>query len=175
MNCWRKIIKWLIAKRIEAIIYKNSKLKNHERTALYKKIIKMGNHCVIKSGCIITEPENIVMGDGVSVQHNCYLSGYGGLKIGNDVSIGAGTKIFTSKYPCSGYKEKEKAIKYVPLEESPVVIGNNVIMGANSIILGGVAIGDNVMIGAGSVVTKDIPSNSVYAGDPAKFIRRIEI
>ena len=48
-------------------------------------------------------------------------------------------------------------------------------MGANSIILGGVAIGDNVMIGAGSVVTKDIPSNSVYAGDPAKFIRRIEI
>lgn len=51
-----------------------------------------------------------------------------------------------------------------------VRIGNNVFIGANSIVLCNTRIGDNVIIGAGSVVTKDIPSNSVYAGNPATFV-----
>ena len=51
-----------------------------------------------------------------------------------------------------------------------VKIGNNVFIGANSIVLCNTRIGDNVIVGAGSVVTHDIPSNSVYAGNPAKFV-----
>lgn len=51
-----------------------------------------------------------------------------------------------------------------------VRIGNKVFIGARSVILPGVTIGDNVIIGAGSVVTKDVPDNTVYAGNPAKFI-----
>ena len=51
-----------------------------------------------------------------------------------------------------------------------VNIGNNVFVGAGTIILPGISIGDNVVIGAGSVVTKDIPSNSVAAGNPAGVI-----
>lgn len=53
---------------------------------------------------------------------------------------------------------------------SNVKIGNNVFLGAGSIVLMGVTIGDDVIIGAGSIVTKDIPSNSVTAGNPAKVI-----
>jgi maltose O-acetyltransferase len=49
-------------------------------------------------------------------------------------------------------------------------IGNNVFIGAGSIVMPGCKIGDNVIIGAGSIVTKDIPENSVYAGNPAKYI-----
>ena len=55
-----------------------------------------------------------------------------------------------------------------------VSIGNNVFVGAGSIILQNVNIGDNVIIGAGSIVSKDIPSNSVAAGNPAKIICSIE-
>lgn len=55
-----------------------------------------------------------------------------------------------------------------------VRIGNNVFVGAHTIILCNTRIGDNVIIGAGSVVTKDIPSNSVYAGNPAKFVCTFE-
>lgn len=55
-----------------------------------------------------------------------------------------------------------------------VKIGNNVFIGADSIVLCNTRIGDNVIIGAGSVVTKDIPSNSVYAGNPAKYICSFE-
>ena len=51
-----------------------------------------------------------------------------------------------------------------------VRIGSNVFIGANSIVLCDTRIGDNVIIGAGSVVTHDIPSNSVYAGNPARYI-----
>lgn len=53
------------------------------------------------------------------------------------------------------------------------VIGNNVTIGANYVIIGDITIGDNVLIGAGSVVVKDIPSNCVVAGVPAKVIRML--
>lgn len=55
-----------------------------------------------------------------------------------------------------------------------VNIGNNVFIGAESVVLPNVTIGDNVVIGANSTVTQDIPSNSVYAGNPAKYLSSIE-
>jgi acetyltransferase-like isoleucine patch superfamily enzyme len=55
-----------------------------------------------------------------------------------------------------------------------ILIGDNVFIGSNVIILPGVTVGSNVIIGAGSVVTKSIPANSVFAGNPARFIRTIE-
>ncbi len=54
-------------------------------------------------------------------------------------------------------------------------IGNNVIVGPNSVIIGPIIIGDNVIIGAGSVVVKDVLSNSVVAGNPARFIRKLNV
>ena len=53
------------------------------------------------------------------------------------------------------------------------IIGNNVIIFPNSVIIGKVSVGDNVIIGAGSIVTKDVPENSVIAGNPARFIKKI--
>lgn len=55
-----------------------------------------------------------------------------------------------------------------------IKVGSNVFFGNNCIILPGVTIGDNVVIGAGSVVTKDIPSNTVAAGVPARVIKTID-
>ncbi|QXP80830.1 serine acetyltransferase [Winogradskyella sp. HaHa_3_26] len=51
-------------------------------------------------------------------------------------------------------------------------IGNNVTVGANTVIIGEITIGDNVVVGAGSVVVKDVPSNCVVAGNPAKIINK---
>ena len=55
----------------------------------------------------------------------------------------------------------------------PIRIGNNVWIGAHSVVLPGVTIGDNVVIGAGSVVTKDLPSNVVAIGNPCKVLREV--
>lgn len=52
-------------------------------------------------------------------------------------------------------------------------IGNNVTLGMNCLILGGITVGDNVIVGAGSVVVKDVPSNCVVAGNPAKVIKEL--
>lgn len=54
------------------------------------------------------------------------------------------------------------------------VIGNNVTVGANVVIIGKISIGDNVIVGAGAVVVKDVPSNVVVAGNPAKVIKGLE-
>lgn len=170
-----RVMKKIILRRIAGMTYNVSNKAAEKRTDLYRKVMKIGKSCIIKSGCIITQPEKIVIGDGVSIQYNCYLSGKGGITIGNDVSLGNGTKIFTTEHPYKSDDGKEKnAFKYNKLECMPTVIGNNVITGADVIILAGVRIGDNVMIGAGSVVTKDVPQNSVYAGNPARLIKKIE-
>lgn len=55
-----------------------------------------------------------------------------------------------------------------------VTIGNNVFIGARSVVLCNTRIGDNVIVGAGSVVTHDLPGNGVYAGNPAKYICSIQ-
>ncbi len=59
-------------------------------------------------------------------------------------------------------------------EVGKIKIGNNVFLGAGTIITKSVTIGDNVIVGAGSIVTKDIPSNEIWAGVPARFIKKYE-
>ncbi|MGN1156769.1 MAG: acyltransferase, partial [Agathobacter sp.] len=56
---------------------------------------------------------------------------------------------------------------------APVKIGDNVWLGAGSTVLKGVAIGDNAAVGAMSLVTRDVEADSLYAGNPAKFIKKI--
>lgn len=90
-------------------------------------------------------------------QSHCWL-----ITIGNDVTLAP--KVHILAHDAS----TKKALGYTRL--GTVNIGNNVFVGASTTILPGVDVGDNVVIGAGSVVSRDIPSNSVVAGSPAKVI-----
>lgn len=63
--------------------------------------------------------------------------------------------------------------KYETIEESPVIIGEDVWIGCNCVIMKGVKIGNGSIIGAGSVVTKDIPAGVMAAGNPAKIIKKL--
>ncbi len=93
------------------------------------------------------------------------------VEIGDHVFIHRGTIILTHDWAswCFVYSHNE----FLP-SHGHVKIGNNVWMGENVTILKGVAIGDNVIIGLGSVVTKDIPSNSIAVGVPARVIGSYE-
>lgn len=93
------------------------------------------------------------------------------LKIGEYCKITTGVKILTHDYSRSVLRMKYGEI-FADARET--IIGNNVFIGINSIILPGAHIGNNVIIGAGSVVSGDIPDDTVAAGNPAKVIRTLE-
>ncbi len=94
--------------------------------------------------------------------------------IGNNVWIGANVSIFDSdSHPINPYERIYG--KEVNFKANEVVIDDYVWIGANSIILKGVHIGRGAVIGAGSVVTKDVPELTIYAGNPARFIKIIEL
>ena len=93
------------------------------------------------------------------------------IDIGNNVQITEGVTILTHGYDWSVLK----AVYGELLGSSGrVKIGNNVFIGMNSTILKGVHIGNNVIIGANSLVNKDVPNNSVVAGNPARVIMSLE-
>jgi acetyltransferase-like isoleucine patch superfamily enzyme len=94
--------------------------------------------------------------------------------IGNNVKLGGGVCIYdTDFHSLIPSLRLDPKLDIQHKSKSPVRIGNNVFIGAFSLILKGVSIGDNSVIGAGSVVTKIVPENEIWAGNPAKFIRKV--
>jgi len=93
----------------------------------------------------------------------CYIQARNGIRLGNNVRIGPGVGIISAGHSLDDYDVHE--------DGPPIVIGNNVWIGMNSVILPEVTIGDNVVVGAGSIVTTDIPANSIAAGNPCKVIK----
>lgn len=94
------------------------------------------------------------------------------IKIGNHVRISAGVRFITHDGGVWVLRDRLD-LKDVDVF-GPITIGNNVHLGANVIIMPNVSIGDNVVIGCGAVVTKNIPSNSVAVGVPAKVIETLD-
>ncbi len=88
------------------------------------------------------------------------------ISIGDDVTLATGVKLLAH--------DASTAKTGVNTKVGIVKIENNVFIGCNSIVLPNVRIGNNVVVGAGSVVTHDIPDNSVFAGNPAKYICSFE-
>lgn len=93
------------------------------------------------------------------------------VSIGNNVKITAGVRFVThdispTVFGYAGYPTNEECLYYM----DKIIVGDNVMIGADSIILPGITIGNNVIIGAGSVITKDIESGTVVAGNPARVI-----
>lgn len=96
------------------------------------------------------------------------------ITIGSNVKIGGNVRIFDHDYHPLDYRERRNI--YLPdtgLPSYPVIIGNNVFIGTNALILKGVNIGDRSIIGAGAVVSiKNIPADSLVVGNPAKIVRK---
>lgn len=112
---------------------------------LYYKNIKVGNRSF---------PGNNI---------GCYIQGRSGIIIGNNCRFGPGVGLISSNHSLNNYDVWDKT--------DSIIIGNNVWLGMNVVVMPSVSIGDNVIIGANSVVTKDIPSNSIAVGNPCRVIK----
>lgn len=110
--------------------------------------------------------KNIEIGKNVFINSSCHFQDQGGIVIGDGTLIGHSVTLATLNH-------SQKAEDRASLYPKPIIIGKNVWIGANVTITPGVKIGDNAIIGAGSVVTKDVESDTVVGGIPAKKIKDI--
>jgi acetyltransferase-like isoleucine patch superfamily enzyme len=97
------------------------------------------------------------------LSNNSYIQALQGIEIGANFLFAPGTTIISVNHGVNN--------EYKDNKTKPVIIGDNVWLGANVTILPEVELGDNVVVGAGSVVTKSFPANSIIAGNPAKLIK----
>ncbi len=147
-------------------------------------IIIIGDNCEFRSWtnsnliginhyCMISTH---VQNASIYIGNNCGFSGVTigcreNIRIGNNCMVGANVVITDSDW--HSLKPNER-ITGVP-KTSPVIIGENVFIGVNSIILKGTTIGENTVIGAGSVVCGNIPANVIAAGNPCKVLKKIDL
>lgn len=111
---------------------------------------------------------------GVNMGRNVHFYGYISwgsepwiITMGNNIHITDGVRFITHDGGTLLYRERVPDLEIT----KPIKLGNNIYIGNNAIIMPGVIVGDNVVIGAGAVVTKNIPSNSVAVGIPARVIK----
>lgn len=111
---------------------------------------------------------NIFIGDNFYANHNLVILDCAEVSFGNNVFIGPNCGFYTAGHPVDA-PTRNSGLEYA----KPIKVGNDVWIGGNVCVMPGVTIGDNVVIGAGSVVTKDIPSGVVAVGNPCAPLRKI--
>lgn len=111
---------------------------------------------------------NIFIGEDFFANFNLTILDEARVTFGDHTFIGPNVSIYTACHPIEP-DERNTGDEWA----LPVTVGHNVWIGGSVTILPGVTIGDNVVIGAGSVVTRDIPSNSVAVGNPARVVKKI--
>ncbi len=116
----------------------------------------------------------LVIGDNVNLSQTSLIC-HTGITVGDHVKMGGGVCVYdTDFHSLDGKTRRDPKADLGDKKKQPVVIGNNVFIGAKSTILKGVTIGDNSIVGASSLVTKDIPANEIWGGNPAKKIKSLK-
>lgn len=121
----------------------------------------IGKNCNINCHTFIEN--DVVIGDNVTVKSGVFL--WDGVRLEDNVFVGPNATFVNDKYPRS---------KKYPDSFQQTVVKSGASIGANATILGGIIIGENAMIGAGSVVTKDVPANTIWVGNPARQVNKID-
>ncbi|OGC45116.1 hypothetical protein A2V49_02320 [candidate division WWE3 bacterium RBG_19FT_COMBO_34_6] len=135
---------------------------------LYQKVLGINRRVPwpVHFTSYVTGYKNIKMGKLCSPGSNFhqYIQAVNKIVLGDNVLMGPGVTIISSDHDFEDFNKHK--------DSYPIIIGNDVWLGANVVILPGVKIGNNCIVGAGSVVTKNIPDNSVAAGVPCKVIKK---
>jgi acetyltransferase-like isoleucine patch superfamily enzyme len=180
----KRLVDWLIMNQLEtrprwyvrmlAPLYqhrgRHSKIYHSVRmdTPPYRKF-SLGDYSVVESfSCINNAVGDVVIGDHTRVGlHNTVI---GPVTIGSHVNLAQGITITALNH---NFGDKSQRIDDQGVSTDPVIVGDDIWIGANAVILPGVNIGHHSVVAAGAVVTKDVPPHSLVAGVPAKIIKEI--
>jgi acetyltransferase-like isoleucine patch superfamily enzyme len=180
----KRLVDWLIMNQVEtrprwyvrmlAPLYqhrgRHSKIYHSVRmdTPPYRKFL-LGDYSVVESfSCINNAVGDVIIGDHTRVGlHNTVI---GPVTIGSHVNLAQGITITALNH---NFEDKSQRIDAQGVSTKPVIIGDDIWIGANAVVLPGVSIGNHSVVAAGAVVTKDVPPHSLVAGVPAKIIKEI--
>ena len=130
----------------------------------------LGRRSVIESYCCINNAVgDVTIGDYTRIGIHCTV--IGPVCIGHHVNLAQGITVTALNH---NFADTNRRIDEQGISTRPVVIGDDVWIGANAVILPGVTIGRHVVVAAGAVVTKDVPDSCVVAGIPAKVVKKLE-
>lgn len=164
----------LIAERIDCkgLCYEFNQLhpsRIEEREAILRKILgKAGKNIWVEQPFFCDYGYNITAGDNLFLNHNCQILDCTKVQFGDNVFVAPNCCLSTAGHPLDS-QQRNTGLEFA----KPIVIGDNVWIGASVTIIPGVTIGNDTVIGAGSVVTKDIPSGVIAVGNPCRVLREI--
>lgn len=123
----------------------------------------------LSRGCyLVAGPAvDIVIGPQTYIGHRSLLYGHGGIQIGRDVLLANDVQLVCGNHT---FARRDLSIRAQPTEERPIVIEDDVWLGASAIVLGGVTVGRGSVIAAGSIVTHSLPPYSIARGVPAQLV-----
>ena len=147
-----------------AVIHRSARMD----TPPYRKF-SLGDYSVIESfSCINNAVGDVIIGDHTRIGlHNTII---GPVTIGDHVNLAQGITVTALNH---NFADSDKRIDEQGVSTNPVVIEDDIWIGANAVVLPGVTIGHHSVVAAGAVVTKDVPPHSLVAGVPAKIIKQI--
>ncbi|WPO79092.1 acyltransferase [Flavobacterium sp. KACC 22761] len=179
--------------RTYLILYSNGvKFQNFKSHGLPKVVVSLGGKCSIGANFKINNHElsnpigrfhpcsifvgkkaELIIGKNVGMSSTAIVC-HEKIEIGDNVNLGGNVVIYDTDFHSLNSQDRlDPMTDVIKTKTKAVKICNNVFIGAHSTILKGVVIGDNSIIGACSVVTKNIPENEIWAGNPANFIRKL--
>jgi acetyltransferase-like isoleucine patch superfamily enzyme len=142
----------------------------HEHVTWRKQIHSTTGNYRVHPRASLRNAQNIYLGNNVRITMDCCIWAEKNSKIvfGDDVLVGPGVKMFCGNH---GILLNGIPITYQDRTENDIIIGNDVWIGANSVLTSGTKVNDGAIIAAGSVVTKEVPKNAIVGGVPAKLIK----
>jgi acetyltransferase-like isoleucine patch superfamily enzyme len=124
-----------------------------------------------KIGAFVEIQKNAVIGKRCKISSHTFICE--GVVIEDNVFIGHGVIFTNDSYPRATTPEGDLQ-EELDWTVEPIVIKKGASIGSSATVLANIAIGENAIVGAGSVVTKDVPANSIVAGNPAKVLRHVD-
>ncbi len=141
-----------------------------ERQPILQRLLgQIGQNSIIEPPFYCVYGRNIYLGDHVFLNVLCTILDCNEVRIGHHVMIGPNVQIYTAAHVLEA-EPRNRGLEVA----KPILIEDNVWIGGGAILLPGMRIGRNAVVGAGAVVSRDVPANTVVAGNPARVLREIE-